>query len=287
MKLIISIFLSAFISITIFSQSLRNGYNVYSDPIQSNPAFTGTFETGGLNFTKNRTWLQSYDWFNINYQTHIKSIGSGIGINYTNKSIFSAKIHSTTIAYAYQNKLTDKLIWSVGLSASIDDYRNLSIADFESTDTISYKYANAGGLIYGKKFFISIGLNDIQINTDRPPLFKIIYGYRFNIGNSKNLSVIPNFIYTYEGSDARAVIRINTNYKKIRTLIGIRTRVNILETGIGYSFKRILLQYQFNYDFSNGGNYKNIYRINNYLNIQIKIPMATNSIIDAFDFNLF
>jgi hypothetical protein len=260
-----------------------------TNAIETNPALTGFLGKGELNFNRKRTWHQFLDWYNINYHSHLKQLNSGIGMSYTNQTYGETKLYITTVSYAYQTNLGKKMVLSAGISGTIQDFRNLFFFDGfqqKQTDTVKYFTINTGVVLSHHKFFLSLGLNSILIRHKRAPIFRAIFGYRFKLGAEKNVALIPNLTYLREGFDAKMGIRMQTNYKKLKTLVGYSSQ-QIAEVGIGFEFKRFILRYQLNYDFYG---YYQSFKPNAFtylFNLQLKLPKQIDRSSNAFGFSLF
>lgn len=271
-NLIFTLFIST--SITLFAQSNIDRFNVGTNPLHVNPAFTGTLSSATFNANLYRV-LSHVNFSTLSFQTYLPKLNSGIGAMVRNFQYGEARETAFGLTYSYQTKLSERFSLSAGIS-SLFHNRNFNsfIPDLE-TDFFSF---NSGLLLYSDKLFISASVNDIYSFNTRAD-FSTVIGKKFTI---QQLNITPSVGYSFTGYYNTFMARLNLDYKNYIAMTGFKA--NQYMFGIGYSNHYFGLNYMIENTVSQ---LSNVHMLNHRFSAQVKIPNTFQRKTKAFGFNLF
>ncbi len=277
------VFIIFFLSFNILAQRLNNN-QINALPIETNPALTGIFSSGNLNLGYHSFFNESnFNTSFANYQTHLTSINSGIGININHDDQWFDSRTAIGIAYAYHFNLAQSLGLSIGLNATYNRF-----------NTVWHSYPinlvfnknrvdlNSGVVLHHDRFFVSFSVN--QINTlDIPFQINAIYGHKFRIKNIKDLELIPNIRYASVGKFQTVEPALNINYRGLKGIFGLQINDSYV-IGLGHHWSRISIQYMLTKFTSLLNSPTNNYH---QVSLQLMLPKTINRQTKALDFRLF
>lgn len=187
--------------------------HVIPQPLEINPAYTGSYDQYRVDLLKNHQWIGLEDHpetFKLSAEAPLPKINSGIGLisNFYNDG--SVKSIDINLGYSYRFKINE-LNLQLGVGCNYRRYnidfsemefpntRDLVIDDF---DEIMDRFALLGGLfLYNNQFYCSLSYEDFLLytNTDEfnynNEMLNFISGYHFFKG--KSVSICPSLFIKY------------------------------------------------------------------------------------------
>ena len=253
-------------------------------PTLSNPAFTGTFSYGSLNFNR---YSQSahINATDFSYQTHVSPLKGGVGLSYQYLKIGFEEMQQTSLSYGTKFHLNKALTLSMGASAI---YKNTSNSWSpqpnpnylpQIPNKINF---STGLLLYSKQFFVGLSAHQLNDNIYKNTI-KGLVGYEFRLKN--DLLITPNITFVQQHYYQSIKAKINLKFKDYKALIGYDFSKEML-AGIGWERNRFSLYYMFAYynstltsDFHQATSHR--------FSVLIKLPKSIQADKNTFDFNLF
>ena len=254
----------------LFSQ-LGSRNSIGTNPILANPALTGINNYGIFN--SNIQFIgQDFYRANASYSTHLSSINSGLGIAVGNRQYFGNKALGYGLSYSYQTKLAKKLNVSGGISAFHSVYKFDSNPGYKDNSVT----LNGGLLLYNKRLFASISLNDLRFQLSYINLSTII-GYKFRINRVRGLTFTPSAALVIQGPYRNLSARLHAD----KFLLGTEYRALLL--GFGYENKTLGIHYIFSYNNDPLSNNYGSHRVS----FQVKLPKSIQRNSGGFTHRLF
>ncbi|MGK0285860.1 MAG: type IX secretion system PorP/SprF family membrane protein [Salibacteraceae bacterium] len=170
------------IAVKVLAQDIQYS-QFYAAPLYLNPALAGTSEQHRMNLNFRDQWPSipgNYISYSISYDINLLDANSGIGFIASRDQAGTGGLSTTTIggSYAYNIKLNRKMSFrpAIGLNYGLRtvDVSKLTFGDQLLTgsassvqssslnDRVSYVDVNAGGLLYGKDFWVGYSVYHIN-----------------------------------------------------------------------------------------------------------------------------
>lgn len=205
----------------------------YAAPLYLNPGFAGLTPQQRFVVNYRIQWPnlpQAFSTFAFSYDLYVNELNSGFGLLVTNDKMGSAgwKTTTTNVIYSYKIRLTDKVIFSPGLSFGYGtngiDRSKLRLGDGLEYDGVSldpelYKLGKqnyfdfgSGFLFYSRTFWLGASfahmnqpnlsvLNDVSRLSMKTAIHagaKLLLGQRYLNSNREDY-LTPSFIYRMQG----------------------------------------------------------------------------------------
>lgn len=264
------------LSPTLIFGQLNDHFNIATSPTLANPAYTGVNNYGAINLNS-LIFSEDMHETNIGYQTHLPTMNSGVGIVLGQGYYYGTDSKIIGLVYSYQTKVSKKLTLSSGVSGRITSIKY----DYTPGYNKNYSSLNGGLMLFGERFFVSIGVADIRFDYDYYSVTGNI-GYSFKFKKVKDLIITPTIGLSASGKFWSNSLRLNFSYKMFKVLIGTNTR-DIL-AGLGFEHNRWMIQYMPIYSTSSLSNSN---ALQHRISLQLKLPKAIKRSTNSFDFSLF
>jgi len=253
-----------------------------------NPAFTGIYDYGKLSASANISGSKDFYRANIysGYDTYLSKLNGGVGVYNTYQKWGSvSKMITTSVTYAYQGKIKNKLNYSSGLTFSLNQHiMNWDLIDVHCFDICptGIEKDNSfnlvlGGLLYSEKWFLGA-----TFSFEDESNFNLGYTHRFKKVDDLSLTTSLFLNSSYKGFTYFELQSL-LNYKMI--YFGAKYgSMDRYAFQLGSDLKRFKLTYGV---LINTFSLVNESGITHEVNLQVKLPKTINRKSEGFNRVIF
>lgn len=239
----------------------------HSNPLSLNPANAGNTEGSRISTGTRIQWpkIAPYTTTFVSYDTYVKKIRGGVGINVVHDDVSNGWIVSDyfSLYYAPQfNLANNKIIVKPGFEAGFFtqkmDLSRFVFADMSDPVLIGLKERtnllniSTGAIVATKRFYGGFSVLHISSfgSRENPGRINVHAAYTFGNTEEEGFGIAPTFLFSNQSNFSMLVAGFNLKYNKILFGIFIRSQDAAIVSG-GYRNKKFRLTYSYDYTISN------------------------------------